>query len=423
MGEGVVMEWISTHIGHVCTATHTRDPGLQPEDKFCYIDISGIDRDRKEILSVSPLSGAEAPSRARKIVKSGDVLVSTVRPNLNAVAMVPPELDGEIASTGFCVLRPKPKALVERYLFFYTQHPDFVVQLMARVRGANYPAVTDRVVKEVSMPLPPLSEQRRVVEILDQADALRKKRAEADKLADRILPALFYKMFGDPATNPMRLRKIMIEEAAATTSGGTPSRKHPEYYGGNIPWVKSGELYQNPVTEVTEALSEVGLHNSSAKLVPAGTILVAMYGATVGQAAMLGIKACTNQAICCIQVHNGVLAPEFLLTQLWLLKERILGLREGGAQPNISQAKLRRFEIVLPPYDDQLKFTQRFHALEAVKRDRENAARHIHQTFDSMLHRAFSGDLTTKWREAHMKQLLQEMEQQAKDLDVQAGDQ
>ena len=101
-------------------------------------------------------------------------------------AQVPQELDGEIASTGFCVLRPDQKQINHRYLFYWTLTSDFIDHLVSNVRGANYPAVTDNIVKETLIPLPPLSEQRRIVELLDQADALRKKRAEADAKAQRI---------------------------------------------------------------------------------------------------------------------------------------------------------------------------------------------------------------------------------------------
>ena len=174
------------------------DPRRNPNKPFLYVDISSIDRGLKVITSAPEILGADAPSRARKEICEGDVLVSTVRPNLNAVAVVPPGLNGQIASTGFCVLRPNREAIVGKYLFYFTTTPDFISILSSRVRGAHYPAVSDGDVKEIELPLPVLSEQRRIVEILDQADALRKKRAEADTMAVRILPALFYKMFGDP---------------------------------------------------------------------------------------------------------------------------------------------------------------------------------------------------------------------------------
>jgi type I restriction enzyme S subunit len=191
------------------------------------------------------------------VIAANDVLVSTVRPNLNGVAVVPCELDGEIASTGFCVLRPNPTIVNARYLLYWTLIPDFVGYLTARMRGANYPAVTDAVVRKATIPLPPLSEQRRIVEILDQADALRKKRAEADAKADRILPALFIKMFGDPSTNPrgwdrIPLSQLLRDNKDALQSGPFGSNLH------NADFVNEGTVFVVGIDNVQDTGFQIG---------------------------------------------------------------------------------------------------------------------------------------------------------------------
>jgi hypothetical protein len=136
-------------------------PEAAPERPFTYIDISAVDVERKEIVAARTMLGSEAPSRARQQVLPADVLVSTTRPNLNAVAKVPPELAGAIASTGFAVLRPRA-GLDADYLLHWTRSPGFVAAVSAIVQGALYPAVTDRQVLDLRIPLPPLDEQRRV---------------------------------------------------------------------------------------------------------------------------------------------------------------------------------------------------------------------------------------------------------------------
>ena len=168
--------WRWVRLGEVCEEkTGTRDPCLQPVDMFCYIDIASVDNNQKRILNTSVLLGKDAPSRARQVINAGDVIVSTTRPNLNAVALVPHELDNQICSTGFCVLRPK-KELERDFLFAYVCSPDFVKNLSDLVKGALYPAVTDKQVKAQVIPLPPLPEQKRIAAIIDE------QMAEADKL-------------------------------------------------------------------------------------------------------------------------------------------------------------------------------------------------------------------------------------------------
>jgi type I restriction enzyme, S subunit len=140
-----------------------------------------------------------------------------------------------------------------------------------------------------------------------------------------------------------------IGEVAKTTSGGTPLRKHPEYYGGSIPWVKSGELGDSIVTSVEETITEEGLRNSSAKVFPKGTALVALYGATVGKTGILGLDAASNQAVCAIFPENGLFTAKYMTYWLRSQRDTLIGLSAGGAQPNISQGIIKAFPFPLAP--------------------------------------------------------------------------
>jgi type I restriction enzyme S subunit len=118
---------------------HVAQDGPQGPGEFTYVDISSIDRETKRILGAKLLPSAKAPSRAKQVLKAGDVLVSMTRPNLNAVALVTPELDGAIGSTGFHVLRAKDAEA--EFLFYAVQTPDFIDAMSRKVQGALYPAV------------------------------------------------------------------------------------------------------------------------------------------------------------------------------------------------------------------------------------------------------------------------------------------
>ena len=155
--------WVLTTIGEVTTDAKQRQP--LPEEEFDYIDISSIDRITKRVRSPQHLSGEEAPSRARKAVVADDVLVSMTRPNLNAVAMVPPELDGQIASTGFDVLRAV--GMDARWLFYLVRSNDFVSAMSDLAQGALYPAIRSKDVRSYGIPFAPLNEQRRIANKLD----------------------------------------------------------------------------------------------------------------------------------------------------------------------------------------------------------------------------------------------------------------
>jgi len=406
------MNWPTPMIGDVCLPTLQGDPARSGRKSFRYVDIAGVDRDSKLISGADEIQSSEAPSRARKIIEASDVLVSTVRPNLNAIALVPDNLNGEIASTGFAVLRANRALLDPKYLFYWVQSTQFVDFLVANATGASYPAVNDGIVKRAPIPLASPREQSRIVELLDEADRLRRIRREADAKAARILPALFLKMFGDPATNPKGWNIATLRQVADTSSGGTPNTKEDGFYGGGIPWVKSGELSQREVYSTEETISEAGLKNSSAKWVEPDSVLIAMYGATVGQVSILKVRATTNQAVCSIRVKQG-LRSKYLAELLRLSKSLLLSKRIGGAQPNISQQIIRDLEIMVPPDELQVEFADRAEHVERLLSHIEVAGRRVDQMFERLLRRAFDGQLTTQWREARMQELLAEMKQHA----------
>ena len=160
--------WKWVKLGDICeTSTQNCDPRKKPNQSFHYIDISSVDNITKQIIEPKFFVGKDAPSRARQIVKYNDLLVSTTRPNLNAVALVPENLSDQICSTGFCILRSSSD-LDPYYLFQFVKSSEFVKNLSNLVKGALYPAVTDKQVLDQLIALPPLAEQKRIVAILNE---------------------------------------------------------------------------------------------------------------------------------------------------------------------------------------------------------------------------------------------------------------
>ncbi|NLL78932.1 MAG: restriction endonuclease subunit S [Clostridiales bacterium] len=146
--------------------------------------------------------------------------------------------------------------------------------------------------------------------------------------------------------------RVKLGDIFEIGSGGTPSKSHPEYYGGNIPWVKTGDLKNEYLYEVEDFITEEGLNNSSAKMYEEDTVLIAMYGATIGATSILKMKACTNQACAAFRKNEQVI-PEYLYYFLRSQKEKFVKDGVGGAQPNISAGYLKKVEMELPSLDAQ----------------------------------------------------------------------
>lgn len=194
---------------------------------------------------------------------------------------------------------------------------------------------------------------------------------------------------------------VRLESVASWSSGGTPSRKHEEYYNGDILWIKTGELNNGWIYDTEEKITDEGLKKSSAKLFPPYSVLIAMYGATIGKVAILGVPATTNQACACA-VCNQSLLYMYLFYYCISQKNVFIEKGKGGAQPNISQIILKQHPIPLPPLSEQQRIVERieelFAKLDEAKERLQEAADSFAVRKAAILHKAFTGELTKQWR-------------------------
>ena len=188
-----------------------------------------------------------------------------------------------------------------------------------------------------------------------------------------------------------------LGEIAQTTSGGTPSRKKLDYWNGNIKWLKSGELNDNYINEVEETITQSGLENSSAKIFSKGTLLIALYGATIGKLGILNLETSTNQAVCAI-MPNKELETKYLFHFLFSIRNKMIKDAFGGAQSNISQTYLKQIKIPLPPLEIQKRIVARlesaFEKIEKGSAHLQDAKTKLAKYKQSLLKSAFNGALT-----------------------------
>jgi type I restriction enzyme S subunit len=381
-------------MGDLALPSEQRDPRENPTEEFSYVDIASVDNAAKAIVAPKRMVGADAPSRARKVIRKGDVIVSTVRPNLNAVALVPSSLDNQICSTGFSVLRPSSK-VISGYLFAFARSPSFIDFLVGRTTGANYPAVNDGEVKDVPVPVPPLAEQERLVRILDEADALRKLRAQADQRTAPLVPALFDEMFGDPLTNNHGLPTAELGEIASVERGrfSPRPRNDPSYYGGDYPFIQTGDIAESGghVTTWKQTLNERGKKVS--KEFPAGTIVIAIVGATIGQTAILGLPVFAPDSVVGVRPNPMQAVNEYVIAVLQRWRPVFLAQAPETARANLNAATLKGIRIPVPPLPLQREFAARVAEVRAMEAVQAESRQRLDALFQSLLHRAFAGEL------------------------------
>jgi type I restriction enzyme S subunit len=323
-----------------------RDPRDTPSVDFRYIDIGSVNSRTKQIASANLMKGALASVRARQVVRKGDVIVSTVRPNLNAVARVPQELDGAICSTGFCVLRGGPE-LVSEYLYAFVQSRRFVEGLVELVQGALYPAVTDRQVFGTKIPWVGPDSQikiaRRFAEFSEaQANARQAAKAQLQEV-DYLTNSLISQSLKIGVRSISKLENALCE----VKSGVGPSWKNFPVLGAT----RSG---------LAPAKERPGKHAERYKPVTAGTVFYNPMRILIGSIALVDDDdepGITSPDYVVLKGKSGVTDSRWFY--FWLrspLGERcIQSLARGAVRERMLFNRLAEGDIELPDYDTQLK--------------------------------------------------------------------
>lgn len=248
--------------------------------------------------------------------------------------------------------------------FLYYRLIDEIKKVEERTPATTVKHLSKRDINGIQTPLPPVSEQRRIAAILSTVDGQIQQTDEIIEKTKELKRGLMQDFFR-PVVSDGHSTKLGLfpsdwefgqiqEFNTKFISGGTPSRDRPDYFDGDIPWLKTGEVQNSRVRNSDEFITEKGLKESSASLVPPGSILVAMYGGgTVGNVGLLEIQATTNQACCAIQTNDSVLVNEFLYYQLLFEHRRLVSYAAGSSQQNLSQKDVKQFDIVVPPVEHQ----------------------------------------------------------------------
>ena len=400
--------WQTYRIGDVTQRTKQRNPAIAPERRFTYIDVSAVSNTSFRITEPVELLGADAPSRARKIVHTGDVLFATVRPTLKRVALVPERLHDQIASTGYIILRADSAKLDSRYLYFRLLTDDFITRMRELERGASYPAVRDTDVLNENIPIPPLPEQRKIAEVLGVVQRGIEQQERLLQLTAELKKTLLHQLFtqglrGEPQKQteigpvPESWEVAKIGDVAKLQSGGTPARDASEYWqGGTIPWVKTGEIDYCVIWGTGERITPAGMANSAAKLFPEGTLLMAMYGqgVTRGRVAILGIEAATNQACAAITPRDEArVSSRFLYYFLEYQYENLRKLGHGANQRNMNAALIRGFPVSFPTPVDQNKIISALSALDVKSAIHQRKHSAFSDLFRTLLHQLMTAQI------------------------------
>ena len=329
--------------------------------------------------------------------------------------------NGPCVFAGYLIrFRLNPQLADSKYFFFFTQSTSYKNWVISKKRVAGQPNVNGTEYSSLTFQLPLLREQRRIVELLEQADELRRQRAEADAIAASILSALFYKLFGNPATNSLNWPKTKISSVVTETSYGTSCQSNTN--GEGLPVLRMNNITsagQLNLSDVKHVL--LGEGELAKQRLQAGDLLfnrtntkelVGKTGLWRGQ-----MQAVAASYLIRVRADRAQVLPDYLWA--WMntpyFKQLLFDIsRRAVGMANINATELRSMPILVPTLHRQELFAEHLRSLETLADKRKESARSLETLFAVMLHRAFTGELTAEWREAHIKELLAEMEQQTR---------
>lgn len=346
------------------------------------------------------IPGALIKTKKQQVCRAGEFLVAEIDAKVGGFGIVPKELDNAIVSSHYFLFEPNPEHIERRFLGWFIKTPTFREQVSAQ-GSTNYAAIRPNDVLGYLIPLPPLAEQQRIVARIEELAA---KIAEARVLRDQVSVETERLSYAAMKAVRMQLLEsgvptVSLGDITKVTAGGTPSRENRAFWDGEIPWVKTGELIDGDIVDAEEHITSFGVENSSSKIFPPETILIALYGQgqTRGRTGRLLMPAATNQACCAVLPNRGQFESRFV--QYWL-RSLYLDLREishGGAQPNWNGGMIKALQVVFPALEEQRRIVAYFDSLQAtvdaLKRLQAETTAELGALLPSILDRAFKGDL------------------------------
>ena len=356
--------------------------------------------------SGAPYCKIDSDSFIKYKINKNDILIARMG-SVGENGLATHNIDGVFASY---LIRIVPRSSA-KYVCNFLQTNLYWGQISEKAQGTTRLNVNANVLKDLIIPLPPLAEQQRIV---DRIESLFAKLDEAKEKAQAVVDsfetrkaAILHKAFAGELTKKWRksanTRWVYkkIKDCCKLGSGGTPSRKVPDFYKGDIPWIKTGEIEWNDIYDTEEKITQSAIDNSSARCYKPGVVLVAMYGmgVTRGKASILRVQAATNQAVCVLEPQSALLYNRYLLyyfmRNYWDIREKAV----GGNQLNLSLTIIKELNIEIPPIDEQMEIVQILDDLFAKEQKAKESAEAVLDQIDlmkkSILARAFRGELGT----------------------------
>lgn len=336
----------------------------------------------------------------RWLLEDGDILMSHINSveHIGKTAIYNINQNPLIHGMNLLLIRPDKKQVIPEYMHFCLRGEEIRTHIRAKCKRAiNQASINQKELGAIKLPTPSLDEQRRLVDILTRAESIVRLRREALKKAQEIIPALFVDMFGDPATNPKGWPSSRLASLVSFVSGGTPTKSREDYWQGSIPWVSPKDMKVSEIFDSLDHVNESALSETNLKLIPIGAILVVVRGMILAHTvpiAEAAIPLVINQDIKAL-IPSAKVNSTFVAWAFKVCQDHLLGMVETAAHgtKKLETRRLEDFQFPVPPLELQANFASRISEIRSIQSQATRALATAEATFQSLLHRAFAGEL------------------------------
>ena len=403
-------EWKKVKLGEISQTIQTGPFGSQlHQSDYSVIGIpvvmpKDIIAGNIEEASIARVEQHHIDRLSRHMISYGDILYAR-RGDVGKCAFTKQNQEGWLCGTGCLRVTINPDMANPKFVFFQLQKQETIGWITNHAIGSTMLNLNTTILSNAPVEIPSLRIQNRIVEILSRYDSLIENYQKQIKLLEEAAQRLYKEWFIDlrfPGHENTKIvdglpegwEKKKVKEVCDTTSGGTPSRSKTEFYTGDILWVKTKELNDDFIFDTEEKITEDAIRNSSAKMVPSGSILMAMYGATIGKLGIATKELSCNQACCVFLLPEDSTLRLYLYN--WLLNSRtlLISMGKGAAQPNLSQDMIKNLEVVVPSSCLLAKFDSKVKPLYRIMSYHSSQIRLLTEARDRLLPKLMSGEIT-----------------------------
>jgi type I restriction enzyme S subunit len=389
MAEEIVLpegwQWVA--LSKVVIKAKQTNPRAEPEREFTYVDVSSISRDALSIKETDRVLGRDAPSRARKLIRAGDVIFATVRPSLRRVALVPPDLDGQVCSTAFCVIRANPETADPGFLFFATAFEDFVKRVSEHQRGCSYPAVTDGQVLAERIPLPPVPEQRAIAGVLRTVQRGKEACERVLAATHQLKQSLHHHLLTYGSVPFHRAAHVSLREME---TGVFPSAWAAKRFDEFATLQRGQDLarweFRSGTVPVIGATTIIGYHDTANVKGPGVTVVRS--GSSAGKPLFIGRDFWAHNVVLYVKDFHGN-DPKFVFYMLLALG--LTKFRSGVAVPTLNRNTFSGIQIAVPSLPEQREIARQLVAVDAKLAAEESRRAALAALFQSLLHHLMTG--------------------------------